>query len=68
MLSHPLYNAIIGIGSLVIAFQSLKTRVFGDPESESILNTEFFQFCHYAISDIGYALTQQAIHARLEDI
>ena len=68
MLLHSFHNAIVGIGSFVAAFKSLKTRVLRDSEGETVLNSKFLQFCHDAIADVGDALAEEAVHAGFEDI
>lgn len=68
MLPHSLHQAVISIRPLVIALQSLKSRILRDPQGQSVLNTELLELSDYTIGDIGDALAQEAVHTGLEDI
>ena len=68
MLLHSLHNAVVGICSLVAAFKPLETGILRDSEGEAVLDSKFLQLCHDAVSDVGYALAEEAVHAGLEDV
>ncbi len=68
MLLDPLDYAVIGVGALVVAFEPFEARVLRDPQGDAVLDSELLEFSHHAISDVGDALAQQAVHARLEDV
>lgn len=68
VLFNPLDYAVVGIGSFMVALEPFKPRVFGDPEGDSVPNSELFELSNYAVSDIGDALAEEAIHAGFENI
>jgi hypothetical protein len=41
MLLHALHQAVIGVGPLVRAFQTLEPRILGYPKRQSVLHSEF---------------------------
>lgn len=49
VLDETIYQAVIGICSLVVTFDSLESRVFGYPQCESVFRAELFEFCQNTI-------------------
>lgn len=62
MLLDSFYNAVIGVGSFMVTFKSLKSGIFGNFQGDSILDSEFFEFRNDTIGDVWDALTQETIH------
>lgn len=61
-------NTVIGISSLMITFQSFKSWIFCDFESDSVLNPKLFQLPNNTIRNIGNTLPKQTIHRRFKNI
>jgi hypothetical protein len=68
MLLYPLHNTIISICALVVTFQPLESGIFGDLEGQPVLYSEFLKFPNHAISNVWDALSEEAVHAGLEDV
>jgi len=68
MLFHSLHNAIVSVSSFVVTFEPLKARVFGNPQSNSVLDSKFLKLAYHAISDIGDTFAQKAVHTGLKDV
>lgn len=68
MLLYSLHDAVISIGSLMIAFKSLKSGVFGDSQSDSVLHSELLEFSDDTVSNVGNAFAQQTVHTGFEDV
>ena len=68
MLFDPLHNAIVSIRSLMIAFQSLESRIFRYLQCHSILHSKLLKLAHNAIRDVRDAFSKQAVHTCLEDV
>jgi hypothetical protein len=68
MLLYPLNNAVISIRALVVTFQPLESWILGDLEGQPVLYSKFLKFPNHAISNVGNALSEEAVHAGFEDI
>jgi hypothetical protein len=68
MLLDSLNNTIIGISTLMIAFESLKPGILCNFQGNSVLDTKLFKFSDYTISNEWDTLAEKTIHRRLEDI
>lgn len=47
----------------MVALESFESGIFGNPEGDSVPNSELFQLGDDAVSDIGNALAEEAVHA-----
>lgn len=68
MFDDPINQTIIGIGAWMVAFDSLKSRVLGNTESQTILLAQLFQLGQHTISDDRNTLGIQAVHHGWNDI
>jgi len=62
MLLDSFYNAVIGVGSFMVTFKSLKSGIFGNFQSYSVLDSELFEFRNDTVGNVWDALTQETIH------
>lgn len=62
VLNEAIYQAVVGIGSFMIAFDSLKPRVFGYPQCKSVFRAKLLEFRHDTIGHNGDTFRIQAIH------
>lgn len=63
VLLDSLDYAVVCIGSFMVALESFESGIFGNPEGDSVPNSELFQLGDDAVSDIGNALAEEAVHA-----
>ena len=68
VLCDPLNDTVIGVGTLVRAWQAFETWIFGDTQSHTVLRAKLLDFTHHAIGDVRCAFGIQTIHHRLNDI
>ena len=68
MFDNPINQTIIGIGSWMIAFDSLKPRVLSNSESQAILLAQLLQLGQHTISDHRDTLGIEAVHHGWNDI
>jgi hypothetical protein len=66
--NNPIDQTVISIGAWVVAFDSLKSRVLGDTESQTILLAQLLQLSQHTISDDRNTLRIQAVHHGWDDI
>ena len=52
----------------MVAFQSFKSGVFCNFQSNSVLDSELLQLGDHAVCNVRDALAQQAVHGGLEDV
>lgn len=68
MFDDPINQAIIGIGAWVVAFDSFKSRVLSDTESQTILLAQLLQLGQHTICNDRDTLGIQAVHHGWNDI
>lgn len=62
MLHGPLYDTVIGVGTRVLAPESLVPFIPGRPESQAVSRAQLFQLGKNAVGDDGDALGQEQVH------
>lgn len=68
VLSDSIYDAVVGVGALMQAGNSLEARIFHNFQSHFILLAHFLQFGHDAIGNVRNTFGVQAIHHILNHI
>jgi len=68
VLAHPLHEAVVRIGALVQARQSLESGIGDDAQGQLVLVAQLLQLGTHAVGDIGYALGIQTVHHTLHNI
>ena len=68
VLLDSINNAVVSIGSLMIAFKPFEPGILWYSQGNSVFDSEFLKFGNNAIGDIGNALPQKTIHRCLEDV
>ena len=68
VLADAFDDAVVGVGAAVLALESFEAGVLRYFEGESVAHSELFEFADHAVSDVGDALAEEAVHAGLEDV
>lgn len=68
VLCHTIHDAVIGVGALVHAGDSLESWIFHNFQCHFVLLAHFLQFGHHAVGDVWDALGIQTIHHILNHI
>lgn len=68
MLHDPLYDTVIGVGTRMLAPESLVPFIPGRPESQAVFRAQLFQLGKDAVGDDGDALGQEQIHQASFDV
>lgn len=63
-----LAQTVISVSALVVAGQSLESRVLGDPQCDSIPRPELLQLGDDALGDARDALCEEAVHHPLHEV
>jgi hypothetical protein len=67
VLDDSINEAVIGIGTFVIALDSLEARVLSDAQCQSVLLAQLLQLGDHAVRDDGRAFGVETIHHSGDD-
>jgi len=68
VLTHPFHQAVVRIGALVQAGQSLESGIGDDAQGQFVLVAQLLQLGAHAVGYVGYALGVQAVHHSLHNV
>lgn len=62
------HQTVVGIGTFVVALDSLKPRVFGNAKGETVLLTKFLQFGKHTVGNDGSTFGIETVHHSRNDL